>query len=113
MYNKNYLATYPDGAKSATKIQKCLHFVSPFFIIKNLISLNSKLENKKWWQKAPPHTINKGFKGKIPLLGQHLDGDISNAYLAVTPYGLYEHRKKRLYYLLTIYGKSSVLLHRI
>lgn len=56
---------------------------APIFKIKNLASLNNKSENKKWGQKAPPHTINKGFKGKIPLLEQHLDGDIANAYLAV------------------------------
>ena len=44
-----------------------------------------------WGRKAPPYIINDGFKGKIPykffencrLVKQHLDGDISNAYLAV------------------------------
>ena len=47
----------------------------------------------EWGQKVPPlslfggekrHTYNKQrVQGKNPLLEQHLDGDISNAYLAV------------------------------
>ena len=37
----------------------------------------------EWGQKVPPYIINKGFKGKITLPEQHLDGDISNAYLAI------------------------------
>lgn len=47
----------------------------------------------KWGRKAPPNdkmvaksatTYNKQrVQGKNPLLEQHLDGDISNAYLAV------------------------------
>ena len=37
----------------------------------------------EWGQKAPPHIIKQRVQGKSPLLEQHLNGDISNAYLAV------------------------------
>ena len=37
-----------------------------FFEIWNLNKITMKSEHKKWGQKAPPHIINKGFKGKIP-----------------------------------------------
>ena len=53
-------------AKSAPGIQKWLHFAPPFFKIWNLNKITMKSEHKKWGQKAPPHIINKGFKGKIP-----------------------------------------------
>ena len=49
-----------------TGIQKWLHFAPPFFKIWNLNKITMKSEHKKWGQKAPPHIINKGFKGKVP-----------------------------------------------
>lgn len=70
-----------------------------------MINLNSILATyPEWWQKVPPLSLFGGKKrhqndkmgtksaptynkqrvqGKNPLLEQHLDGDISNAYLAV------------------------------
>ena len=68
MVNLNcILATYLEwGAESAPGIQKWLHFAPPFFEIGNLNKITMKSEHKKWWQKVPPHIINKGFKGKIP-----------------------------------------------
>ena len=60
-----------------------------------MINLNSILATfPEWGQKVPPLSLFGGEKrptynkqrvqGKNPLLEQHLDGDISNAYLAVT-----------------------------
>ncbi len=77
MYDGDYIERFPEwgqkvphfhylGAESAPGIQKWLHFAPPFFEIWNLNKITMKSEHKKWWQKAPPHIINKGFKGKIP-----------------------------------------------
>ena len=64
-----------------------------------MINLNSNLATyPEWGQKVPPLSLFGGEKrptynkqrvqGKSPLLEQHLDGDISNAYLAkdITPH---------------------------
>ena len=59
-----------------------------------MINLNSNLATyPEWGQKVPPLSLFGGEKrptynkqrvqGKSYLLEQHLDGDISNAYLAV------------------------------
>ena len=37
----------------------------------------------KWGQKSAPTYNKQRVQGKNPLLERHLDGDISNAYLAV------------------------------
>ncbi len=42
-------------------------FCAPVFEIWNLNKITMKSENQKVGaKKAPPHIINKGFKGKIP-----------------------------------------------
>ena len=50
-----------------------------------MVNLNCILATYLEWggQKAPPTYNKQRVQGKNPLLEQHFDGDISNAYLAV------------------------------
>ena len=55
------------GGEKRPRNSKMAPFCAPvFFEIWNLNKITMKSEHKKWGQKAPPHIINKGFKGKIP-----------------------------------------------
>jgi len=54
------------GKSKLHRNSKMAPFCAPVFEIWNLNKITIKSEHKKWWQKAPLHIINKGFKGKIP-----------------------------------------------
>ena len=71
------------GRKAPPGIQKCLHFAPPFFEICNLNKIIMKSDHKKVVAKSATTYNKQRVQGKNPLLEQHLDGDISNAYLAV------------------------------
>ena len=67
------------GGGKRPRNSKMAPFCAPFFEIWNLNKITMKSEHKKWWQKAPPHIINKGFKEKLVYNGKYLTDKIAEA----------------------------------